>query len=303
MASSSNVAQGMTLHQAARHLGVPFTQENEAADRSILVNGLNFHYLEWGDAANPTVLMLHGALQQGHSWDFISLALSDEFHILALDQRGHGDSDWAQEGDYSVEAQQRDIDGFVEALGLDSFILIGHSMGGRNAYVWASRHPKALKGLIIVDTGPEIQRQGQERIRRFRELPDELDSFEEFAQRVQEYTGRSREQTLGALKYSIRQRSDGKWTWKYDKLMRDPGRRDAGWTPEQLWECVGRIDCPTLVVRGDRSDLFLEETMNRMQQAIPDCVTVTIPQAGHLVQGDNPVDFVVAVQGLLHRVI
>ena len=303
MASSPEVEQGMTLHQAARQLGVPFSKENEAADRSVLVNGLNFHYLEWGDAANPTVLMLHGALQQAHSWDFVSLALADEFHVLALDQRGHGDSDWAPEGDYSIDAQQGDIDGFVDALELDSFILIGHSMGGRNAFVWASRHPKTLKALVIVDTGPEIARQGQDRIRRFRELPDELDSFEEFAQRVQQYTGRTREQTLGALKYSIRQRSDGKWTWKYDKLMRAPGRRDATRTPEQLWECVDRIDCPTLVVRGSRSDLFLEETMVRMQQAIPDCVTVTIPRAGHLVQGDNPVDFVVAVQGLLQQVV
>ena len=303
MASSPETAQGMTLHQAARQLGVPFTQENEAADRSVLVNGANFHYLEWGDIANPTVLMLHGALQQAHSWDFVSLAFSDDFHVLALDQRGHGDSDWAPEGDYSIEAQQRDIDGFAEALGLNSFILIGHSMGGRNAYVWASRHPKALKALVIVDTGPEIQRRGQERIQRFRELPDELDTFEEFAQRVQEYTGRSREQTLGALKYSIRQRSDGKWTWKYDKLMRTPGRRDTAWTSEQLWECVGRIDCPTLVVRGGQSDLFLEETMDRMQRAIPNCITATIPRAGHLVQGDNPVDFVATVRDLLHRVI
>ena len=303
MASSPEVSQGMTIHQAARQMGVPFTKENEAADRSIQVHGLNLHYLEWGDAANPTVLMLHGASQQAHSWDFVSLALSDEFHILALDQRGHGDSDWAPEGDYSIQAQQGDIDGFVEALGLDSFILIGHSMGGRNAYVWASRHPRDLKALVIVDTGPETGRRGQERIRRFRELPDELDSFEEFAQRVQQYTGRSREQTLGALKYSIRQRPDGKWIWKYDKLMRAPSRRDLTWTTERLWECVHRIDCPTLVVRGSRSDLFLEETMNRMQQAIPDCATVTILRAGHLVQGDNPVDFVAAVQGLLRRAL
>ncbi len=303
MASSSEVGQGMTLHQAARQLGVPFTQENEPVDKSIQVDGLTFHYLEWGDAANPTILMLHGSLQQAHSWDFVSLALSDKFHILALDQRGHGDSDWAPEGDYSIEAQQKDLDGFVQACGLESFILIGHSLGGRNAFVWASRHQSTLKGLVIVDTGPETQRRGQDRIRRFRELPDEMDSFEEFVERVQQYTGRSREQTLGALKYSIRKRPDGKWTWKYDKVMRSPGRRDSTWTPEQLWECISRIDCPTLVVRGSRSDLFLEETMNRMEQAIPDCVTVTVQGAGHLVQGDNPSDFVAAVHDLLRRVI
>jgi pimeloyl-ACP methyl ester carboxylesterase len=282
-------------------MGVPFTQEHEPTDGNIQVNGMSFHYLEWGDAANPTVLMLHGASQQAHSWDFVSLALSDKFHILALDQRGHGDSDWAPDGDYTIKAQQGDIDGFVRARGLDRFVLIGHSMGGRNSYVWASHHPGALKGLVIVDTGPETQRRGMERIREFRELPDQLDSFEEFARRVQEYTGRSREQVLGALRFSIRESADGKWTWKYDKALRTR-RPEPGMTSEELWACVDRIDCPTLVVRGSQSDLFTEETMERMQNAIADCVTVTISGAGHLVQGDNPVDFVSAVQELLGRV-
>jgi pimeloyl-ACP methyl ester carboxylesterase len=303
MASTPVPGQGLSLYDAARQMGVPFTQENEPVDRFVEVNGMSFHYLEWGDGASPTVLLLHGASQQAHSWDFVSLALSGQYHVLALDQRGHGDSDWAPQGDYSIEAHQRDIDGFVQACGLSAFVLIGHSMGGRNSYVWASRHPGTLKGLVIVDTGPETHRRGQDRIRQFRELPDELDSFEDFVQRVQEYTGRSQEQVLGALKYSIRQRSDGKWTWKYDKIMRTSGRGESGWTPQQLWECVSSIDCPTLVVRGSRSDLFLEETMQRMQEVISDCTTVTISGAGHLVQGDNPVDFVAATQELLSRVV
>ena len=293
---------GLTLHEAARQKGVPFTQENQPIDKYIQINGMNFHYLEWGDPADPTILMLHGGSQQAHSWDFVSLPLSEHYHVLALDQRGHGDSDWAADGDYSIEAHQRDIDGFIEAMGLDAFHLIGHSMGGRNSYVWASRHPGKLRSLVIVDTGPEARARGRNRIQRFRELPDELDSFEEFASRVQEYTGRSREQTLGALKYSIRQRPDGKWIWKYDKLLRTPGRRAPQWTPEQLWECVARITCPTLVVRGGDSDIFAEETMRKMQEVIPDCATVTVPRAGHLVAGDNPADFLVVVQELLRRV-
>ena len=302
MASSSDTAQGMTLYQAARRMGVHFTEENAPSDRYVDVNGLNLHYLEWGDAANPTLLMLHGRSQQAHSWDFVSLALSDRFHVLALDQRGHGDSDWATDGDYSIEAQQGDIDGFVEALRLDGFVLIGHSMGGRNAYVWAGRHPQTLKGLMIVDTGPETGTVGLQRMRVFRELPDELDSFEEFARRVQQYTGRSREQTLGALKYSIRRRPDGKWTWKYDKRLRTTGGRESGWTPDRLWDCVAGIACPTTVLRGSRSDVFLPETLERMQQVIPDCAAETIPGAGHLVQGDNPAAVVASIRDLLRRV-
>jgi len=172
-------------------------------------------------------------------------------------------------------------------------------MGGRNSYVWASRHQDTLHSLVIVDTGPESAARGRNRIQRFKELPDELDSFEEFASRVEEYTGRSREQTLGSLKYSIRQRADGKWTWKYDKIMRTPGQRSPTPTSDQLWDSVAKIDCPTLVVRGSESDIFTEETMGKMQSVIPQCTTVTVDRAGHLVAGDNPADFLVAVRELL----
>lgn len=293
---------GLSLYEAARGMGVSFTQENQPTDKTVRANGLEFHYLDWGNPANPDVLMLHGVSQQAHSWDFVALALSDRFHIMALDQRGHGDTDWAPDGDYSIEAMEADIDGVVEALGLNGFTLMGHSMGGRNSYVWASRHPKTLDALVIVDTGPQGQRSGRDRIQQFQQLPDELDSFEEFADRVQEYTGRQREQVVGALKYSIRERPDGKWSWKYDKILRTPGMRAPGWEADRLWECVKKIDCPTLVVRGERSDIFADETLNRMRDEIPDCAIATIARAGHLVQGDNPADFLVEAEKLLARV-
>ena len=292
---------GLSLHEAARRMGVPFTVENEPVDRFVEVNGINLHYLEWGNTDRPTILMLHGISQQAHSWDFISLPLSVDYRVIALDQRGHGDSDWSPNGNYSTDIYVGDIEGFVGAMGLQNFHLMGHSMGGRNSLAWASGRPGVLKSLTIVDTGPETQRRGQNRIQQFRELPDELDTLDEFASRVMEYTGRNREQTMGALKYSIRQRQDGKWTWKYDKAMRVSGFRAPTWTPEQLWDGWRKIDCPALVVRGARSDIFADETMVRMAEEHPDCTTVTVENAGHLVQGDNPPDFLAAVRSLLSR--
>ena len=293
---------GLTLHQAAREKGVPFTLENEPTDHEVTLHGMKFHYLEWGDASKPLIVMLHGGSQQAHSWDFVSLPLSENYHILALDQRGHGDSAWASDGDYSTEGHQTYIDAFVSDLGLNGFHLIGHSMGGRNSYVWASRNSEKLSSLTIVDTGPEAQHRGRNRIQNFRELPDELDSFEDFASRVQEYTGRTREQTLGALKYSIREREDGKWTWKYDKLLRTPGHQTPQLSTEQLWEAVAKISCPTLVVRGGDSDIFANETMEKMSEVIPNCSTVTVPNAGHLVAGDNPTDFLAAVSNFYKEI-
>ena len=300
MASHS---MGLTLYEAARNMGVPFTEENEPVDRTVQANGMNFHYLEWGDSSKPTVVMLHGVSQQAHSWDFISLALSPDYHILAVDQRGHGDTDWAGDGTYTLDSMQDDIDGLIGALDLTDFNLMGHSMGGRNSFIWASRHPETLRSLTIVDTGPETQRRGQDRIRNFRELPNNLDSFQEFADRVKEYTGRTEEQVLGALKYSIRQMSDGKWAWKWDPATRNRTRSgdDPNWGTEKLWECVEAVDCPSLVVRGSRSDIFAEETLARMGQVMTDCTTETIKDAGHLVQGDNPVDFLAAARGILSR--
>ena len=294
---------GLSLHDAARRMGVPFVEENEPVDRFVDANGLRFHYLEWGNPANPTVLMLHGVSQQAHSWDFISLPLSPDYHVLSLDQRGHGDSDWATDGDYTLESMIADLDAIVPALGLDGgkFHLMGHSMGGRNSFVWASKHPGALRSLTIVDTGPETISRGRQRIQRFQKLPDNLDTLDEFADRIQEYTGRTREQVLGALKYSIRQGTDGKWTWKYDRVIREGGRRENAWDPEYLWQCWSRIDCPALVTRGDRSDVFANEVLQRMGREIADCTTVTVSNAGHLVQGDNPSEFLAAARPHLDR--
>ena len=105
---------GLSLYQAARKMGVPFTDENEPLDRTVNANGLNFHYLEWGDPSKPTLVMFHGVSQQAHSWDFISLNLSPDYHVIAVDQRGHGDTDWADDGNYSLDSMQDDMDGVIE---------------------------------------------------------------------------------------------------------------------------------------------------------------------------------------------
>ena len=294
--------EGLSMFDAAREVGVEFVHEMEPTRKEVQANGLTFSYLEWGDPANQTILFLHGALQQAHSWDFIALPLAPDYHIIALDARGHGDTQWAPDGEYSMEAHQADLDGVVEALGLHQFVLVGHSMGGRGSYIYTSRNPDKVKALTIVDTGPETIRVGQNRIQRFRELPDELDSYQEFADRVQEYTHRDRDQVLGALKYSIKLRDDGKWTWKYDKALRSSGPRPTSWTTERLWEAVRAITCPTLIVRGGASDILGAETMDKMLQAMPGSTAAVIPGAGHLVQGDNPRLFLVALRTLLDRV-
>ena len=297
--SSIPETQALPLHEAAKRMGVNFKEANSPADKTVRANGLEFHYLQWGDPKKPKLLMLHGVAQQAHSWDFVSLALSDRYCVIALDQRGHGDTQWPSDHDYSAEAQQRDLDAVIPALGLKGFILVAHSMGGRNSYVFTSRHLDLVKALVIVDTGPGGVRTGSQRIRRFVTLPDELDSYEEFAERVKGYTGRPTWMVHGSLQHSIKRLPNGKWTWKYDKAIRSPDFKPQNWPPERLWAALEKIKCPTLVVRGANTDVLSEETFQRMLEVVPGAKGATIAKAGHLVAGDNPSGFLEALEPFL----
>ena len=283
--------KGLSLYEAARRFDVPFQSEAVPKDGEVNAGELRFHYLEWGSPRHPTLLMLHGICQQCHSWDFISLALAHQYHVIALDARGHGDSQWPPDADYSLDAHQRDLDGVSDALKLRNFVVVGHSMGGRNGYVFASRRPDLVRGLVIVDTGPGQVAAGSRRIRSFISLPDRLNSYDEFVRRVMDYTGRPAWLVHGSLQHTIRETSDGKWTWKYDAAIRSPDFRPESWPSESLWRCLEDLRCPTLVVCGANTDVLSQEVFERMQQVIPDCRSATVEKAGHLVPGDNPRGF------------
>ena len=298
-APSPQEPKGLSLYEAARRFHVPFEAEAKPRDGEVDAGDLRFHYLEWGDPDHPTLLMLHGICQQAHSWDFISLALAHQYHVIALDARGHGDTQWPPDADYSLDAHQRDLNAVADALGLRNFILIGHSMGGRNGYVFASRHPDLVRGLVIVDTGPGQVAAGSRRIRNFITLPDRLNSYEEFVERVMEYTGRPAWMVHGSLQHTIRETADGKWTWKYDAAIRSPNFQPQSWPSEKLWKCLANLQCPTLAVRGANTDVLSEEVFQRMQRTIPNCQIATVEKAGHLVPGDNPKGFLEALQPFL----
>ena len=286
--------ESLSLFDAARAMGVSFERAVEPQDRSVTANTLRFHYLDWGDRRGPSCLLLHGFAQTCHSWDFVALSLADSYHVVALDQRGHGDSDWAPDGDYSPEAQQSDIHAVVEALGLTNLLLIGLSMGGRNALTYAANHPDKVRGLVVVDASPENRPAGAENIRRFVEQKDELDSIDEFVERVRRYNPRRPvEQIMGSIRHNVKQLPNGKWTWKYDKRLRSPGRPLAGddRMVQRLWGYLDSLQCPTLVVRGAGSDVVALETAEAMSRRIPNGRLATVESAGHLVMGDNPAGF------------
>ena len=293
-----------SLYKAARGRGVEFAEEFVPTTRTFDASELRLSYTEWGDPGLPTVVMLHGFAQTSHAWDLITLGLADRFHLISLDQRGHGDSQWATDGDYSLETQQQDLDEFIKSLGVRRLILVGLSMGGRNAYVFASRNPQLISNLVVVDTGPQGIRSGRSRIRNFVTMPDELDTFEEFVERVHSYVPhRSLEQISNSLLNNIRQMENGKWTWKYDRLLRDPNYRRQAASQDQLWAYWESVKCPSLIIRGGNSDVLASEMVAEMTSRNPFSESAIVPESGHLVPGDNPAGFLRVIRPwLLERV-
>ena len=296
-------SKGLSLHDAARAQGVTFEREAVPEDRFVDANGMRFHYLDWGNPDAPDMLLLHGFAQTCHSWDFVALAFCDRYHVVALDQRGHGDSDWSESGDYAPETQQEDIAAVVSAIGLNDFVLMGLSMGGRNSFTYAATHPGDVRALVVVDAGPQNMRAGSHKIRNFVRQEDELDSIEDFVQRVLDYNPlRDPVQVRGSIVHNLKQLPSGRWTWKYDKHFRQPGGRRFQQDPEmtqRLWGYMESLACPTLVVRGAESDIIALDTADGMHKRIPNGRMATVENAGHLVMGDNPSGFEQAVTGFL----
>src|SRR5690349_2244381 len=150
----------------------------KVTDELIEMRGLRFHYRDWASErpGAPDLVLLHGFTGHARSWDAFADAMTDRYRVLALDQRGHGETTWAADGAYGNDAMVEDLKAFVAALKLDRFTLLGLSMGGAVAMHYAGERPKELAALVIVDIGPEIERTGMGRIQDGLRTSDVFDS-------------------------------------------------------------------------------------------------------------------------------
>lgn len=277
------------------------TTQVKPQDKTASANGLNLHYLDWGTPGKPPAVLLHGLRGHAHSWDDVSAALCPDFHVLALDQRGRGDSDWAPGGDYSTDAFVADLAAFADALGLDSFVLVGHSMGGRNSMAFAGLYPLRVKKLIIVDIGPVVDPAGGERItREMREVPEEFDSFESVVAHMGKQNRFASDAVLRRrLTYATKELPNGRVGWRYDLAVREQRRLNTGAPPADLWPALRKITSPTLLVRGMDTDLLTVDAAKQMVKTLSQGKLVQVPRAGHMVFEDNPQDFISEVASFL----
>jgi len=267
-------------------------------------DGLKLHFVEWGDLSAPPIVALHGLRSFAYTWESVALPLADRFRIIALDQRGRGMSDWDPARRYNAEAYVRDLEVLVNNLALKRFVLIGHSMGGANAFVYSTRHPQRLAGMVIEDMGPGASNSsgGAERIRReLLATPDRFDSWAAAAAFWRSQRPNIPDAAIQArVRHSMKEVEGGEIIWRHDAQGIAHARLNA--TPQQLvelWPHVEAVTTPTLLLRGANSDFLSASTAEDMQCRNPRIQYVEIPSATHYVHDDNLSGFETALHAFL----
>jgi len=252
--------------------------------------GLKLRYLERGKG--KPVLLLHGFGDSAEVWEFVIPHLKGAFRIIALDQRGHGESSRASPEAYTTLHFVSDIEALRRELGLEGFSLVGHSMGGRNALVYSAMYGDGVRRLVVIDYGPELAPEGRRRILRALRIRPDRFRLEEMAEALMEENPRlDLHKALQYLTRVTRPTEDGLFTWRCDlrllQRMREGKRviRDI-----DLWEFLPKVKTPTLLLRGELSDLLSPEGARRTVEALPLARLREIPRAGHAVILDNPED-------------
>lgn len=266
-------------------------------DGFVSINGLRFHYLEWGEERRQPLLLLHGGSAHAHWWDFFVPPFTRGYRVLALDLRGHGDSQWAEPPLYDLTAHAEDVRGFIEALNLTNLVLVGHSFGGLVAMACAPTVQQHLASLIVIDVGARISQRGSRHVAVLRFLPQPVyrspsEAIRRF--RLLPVTNGVRREVLDHMaRHGIRRRDDGKWTLKFDR------RTLEGIGPCDLMPVLRTLRLPLLIVRGSESTYFSARAFAELVTAVPHARAVEIPGAHHHVMLDEPEALADAVASFL----
>jgi pimeloyl-ACP methyl ester carboxylesterase len=253
----------------------------------------------------PVVVLLHGGGQTRHAWKGTGGILADEgFFAVTVDLRGHGESDWAPDGDYRLDAYAADVAAVVRELGRPA-ALVGASLGGLSSLLAIGEHPDlACTALVLVDVTPQMRPDGRERIGEFmRSNPDGFASVVEAADAVARFLPhRPRPADVSGLTKNLRQGDDGRWYWHWDPRFLDSG---LGQTVEdatdRLERAAGNTSVPVLLVRGTESEIVSEADAAAFRSVAPDAEHVEVPRARHMVAGDRNDVFSRAVVEFLLR--
>ncbi len=261
-------------------------------DRHVEVGGLKLHVQDYGTAGKPQMLCVHGSAAHAHWFDFVASGLNDEYHVLAPDQRGHGDSEWDRSAhpEYNYDRYAADLHELAEKLDLRDFILIGHSMGGLVSTVYAATYPGRARAFILVDSSLNMS---AERIASMNAVGSrEGSSYASSNEFVANYKIRPSGSSAGPdmvrhlAMHSGRQFEDGRWRNKVD---RNVYARRVGKNLIPYW---AQIKIPALLLRGDRSNRISPQIIAQVRSLAPQVQVAEVAGCDHHVTLDNPPGFV-----------
>jgi len=275
----------------------------EPQSHSVLHRGLKLHHVEWGwHPGKEPLLLLHGIRLHARVWDHFALRIGQERRVLALDARGHGDSDWAP-GEYHLHDFYEDLLAVMDGRGIERAALIGHSLGGRVALLFAHLHPERVSRLVLVDIGPALPASALKRdFSRITETPhrSEFESVEAAVEYLASILTRApRAMIEHSVKFGIRPGKNGSHTWKYDPSLGGPPLPRAGRREWDLWEAAASLTCPTLLLHGQHSQVVTADMADRMSERIPDFRAIRVPDAGHALFTEQPELFAEHVKAFL----
>jgi len=268
----------------------------QPADRIVTVNGLRIHFIDWGAEGKPPLIMLHGIGRVAHTFDHIAPHFVPNYHVMAVDMRGHGDSDWDPKGAYLVEDYTKDIEGLAAELHLRNITIWGNSTGGRVAQVFAGLHPELVSAVVAEDVGPERPTQVAESVTRQLKQEDEKGwaSEDELLTQLKTSNPRTPEEILRAYAhYGSKRRPDGRVIWKRDPAIGN------GFVPTELWRFVREIKSPIIYVLGGRSTIVPAGTQDELKKALPQAQFATIPGVGHYPSEENTQAYLAIVDKFL----
>jgi pimeloyl-ACP methyl ester carboxylesterase len=274
---------------------------------------LRLHYVDWGNRDAAPLLLVHGGRDHCRNWDWVAEALRDEYHVIAPDLRGHGDSQWMVGGGYNMVDYVYDIAQLLHQTRMTPVTIIGHSLGGSISVTYSGLYPENVTKLVAIEgMGPPpqmlAQRMQESTATRLRtwmadlrrasgRIPRRYASLEEAFQRMQEENPHlSADQARHLTIHGSNQNEDGTYSWKFDNYVRS--FFPVGLTPEQNQEIYARISCPVLLVRGTES-WASDPAVDGRAKAFRDVRVANIEQAGHWVHHDQLEAFMKVVRTFL----